>query len=123
MTSEKFHDVFEAQLAECRAEMGVKNADYASPENGDFLANFYETARRCDTTELQSWLVHFTKHIIAIEKYVKRGGHLTSEPIRGRIKDGINYLFLLRALVEELECATVEPSSSSPVGPPSTGGA
>lgn len=102
MTSEQFKQIFDAQLAECVSEMGVKNADYASPEDGDFLKNFYETAERTGSTPLQAWAVHFLKHIIAIERYVRKGG-LRSEPIRGRIKDGINYLFLLRGIVEELE--------------------
>lgn len=80
--------------------MNVKNADYADAESGDFLKNFYETAQRLELTPLKAWAVHFEKHVMAIEKFVKTGG-LASEPIDGRIKDGINYLVLLKALIEE----------------------
>lgn len=100
MTAEQFNVIVDAKLEDCRSEMVVKNADYAAPEDGDFLRNFYDTAKRTGTTPYQAWLVHFEKHIIAIERFCKSGG-LSSEPIHGRTKDAINYILLLEGLIEE----------------------
>jgi hypothetical protein len=108
VTAERFQAIKAALQSECDAEMDVKNADYAAPEDGDFLKNFHETAKRTGMSPYQAWLVHFEKHVMAIEKFCKTGG-LASEPIRGRMKDGINYLHLLAGLIEECETSTSEP--------------
>ena len=49
---------------------------------------------------MQAWLVFFLKHEECIEKFT-RGEYHDSEPIEGRIADAINYLLLLRAIIEE----------------------
>ena len=63
-------------------------------------AGFKQGAIRIGLTPLQVWAIYFYKHIAAIETYVKNGS-VSSEPIEGRIADAINYLILLRALIEE----------------------
>jgi hypothetical protein len=78
-----------------------KGVDYTQGEwEKDRLANFRKAADDAGTTMLQSWSVLFSKHLHAIQSYVKRG-RVESEPIHGRIHDAINYLILLMIMVSE----------------------
>lgn len=72
-----------------------KGMDYTQGEwEKDRLANFRMAARDAGVTVFQSWSVLFSKHLHAIQSYV-RNGRVESEPIQGRIHDAINYLILL----------------------------
>lgn len=89
------------QFEECIQEIQKKNLEYSGQDvSQDALGNFKETARRLGVSSIQAWAVHFEKHVMAIESFV-RTGRLHSETLSGRIKDTINYLVFLRALNEE----------------------
>ena len=76
----------------------TKGHDYAGEE--DALRNFKEQAVEAGITSAQVWAVLFGKHLKAIQTFV-REGDVASEPIEGRIHDGIPYLFLLLGLIRE----------------------
>jgi hypothetical protein len=54
------------------------------------------------------------KHYQAITNYVKTNGQSESEPISERIKDAINYLVLMQAIVVEKETMKIKESVDRP---------
>ncbi|HUC75830.1 MAG TPA: hypothetical protein VMS04_11095 [Vicinamibacterales bacterium] len=101
---------FRASLAELQLELtkltASKGEDYSNSD--DQLANFKRLAERLGTTPETIALVHLSKHLDAIDSYVRRRADATyrpSEPIRGRILDAILYLWLLECLRAEREPA------------------
>lgn len=76
----------------------TKGSDYSGDE--DVLANFKRLATKLELTKEQVLGVYMTKHLDAIDTYI-REGNVKSEPIDGRINDAIVYLLLLHAMVIE----------------------
>lgn len=101
MTRSTFIELKEQLLDEADSLMNSKNQDYTKG-NQDYLANFKEGVT-FDVNPLQTCGLFMKKHMDAIYNYIRTGGQSESEPIRERIKDGINYLILLNALIEEHE--------------------
>ena len=96
-----FNKLKDELLAEADSLMNCKNEDYTKG-NEDYLANFKE-GNLFGISPLQTCGLFMKKHMDAIYNYIKSGGQSESEPIRERIKDAINYLILLNALIEEHE--------------------
>lgn len=84
------------QLAEIFSDairiLADKNADYSS--SADRIRNFRKTAEKTGVSMEKVWLVYFSKGMDAIERYC-RDGELSSEKIRERILDAMNYMALL----------------------------
>jgi len=99
MTEQKFNDIVQQQIQECLELLKAKGLDYADKEV-DALSNFKTQADILKVSPLIVWAVYFNKHVISILKHV-RGEELATEGVEGRIADAINYLILLRALIEE----------------------
>jgi FtsZ-binding cell division protein ZapB len=112
MTGERFVKIVEDQLTSCIRVLRVKGSDYIA--NADRLSNFKEAARESGIEPLQAWLVYFLKHIEAIKKFTRKEYHF-SEPIEERIMDAINYLLLLRAMVEEMKEEEKTPEASETI--------
>jgi hypothetical protein len=74
-----------------------KGADYT--QQTDALANLRDMPRAGITGRQRLWVL-LSKHLAAIETYI-REGQVESEPIETRIQDAVLYLLLLGALVEE----------------------
>lgn len=89
----KFHD----QILDLNA---TKGHDYAGDE--DALANFKEAGRQAGVPPEQVWAIYTYKHWSAIMTFCKEG-HVTSEPIEGRITDLILYSYLLLGLIHDSE--------------------
>lgn len=90
----------------CLKEMQAKGADYSDRDiHEDALGNFKGSARDVGITALQTWFVHWDKHVRAIKRYVRTGGKVGSESIQGRLMDNANYSILLLALVRDLQAA------------------
>ena len=87
-------------LPTCFGIMRTKGIAYSGQE--DELANFKRVAQALKQDPLMIWFVYFMKHIDAITSYI-RGEYKDSEPIEGRVIDGITYLFLLYGLIKEDE--------------------
>ena len=72
--------------------------EYATAKNP--LANFEEIAEDLKMTREQVLWVYAYKHIQGIGAYI--GGYESQrEDVTGRLKDAINYLFILWAMIEE----------------------
>ena len=101
MKSEELYKIVNEEiLPDCFGIMRTKGMAYSGKE--DKLGNFKRVAQLLKQTPLMVWFVYFTKHFDAIASYI-RGEYKDSEPIEGRIKDGINYFFLLYGLIKEKE--------------------
>jgi hypothetical protein len=74
----------------------TKGAEYANSDNQ--LANFKRLGERLGLKPEAVILVYLTKHLDAIDSYV-RTGQVHSEPIEERIDDAILYLILLKASI------------------------
>jgi len=90
-------------LNDCIKILDVKGNDYTvGAGDKDRLFNFRSAAQQIGGSMLQVWYVYFYKHLTSVQRYVK-DGKVESEPIRERIKDLINYLYLLTLIIDELE--------------------
>jgi len=102
MTYEEFEKCFESRIDLCRRVLVGKNTEYA--RGGDKLSNFKKAAGRLGTTPETALLGMETKHSISIVDMIQdleRGIHHSMEKWEEKIGDELNYLFLLRGLLEE----------------------
>ena len=106
ITDTELMEIVESTYSDCFDTLSTKGADYASKT--DRLANFklisllIKATTGEDVSPKLVWLIYFAKHMIPVIRFAV-GTQLESEPIQGRIKDAINYLFLLAAFVAEQE--------------------
>lgn len=102
MKSEQLYNILkEKLLPECVAIMKSKGESYSGKE--DKLGNFKRCSKLADIPVKKAWFVYFVKHYDALTSYI-RGEYSDSESIEGRIKDMINYLILLYAIIYEEQC-------------------
>jgi len=85
-------------LPVCYDIMSTKGEAYSGLE--DKLGNFKRCSNLANVSIEKAWFVYFVKHFDALSSYI-RGEYKDNEPIKGRIIDFINYLFLLAAILEE----------------------
>lgn len=98
MNRKEFEIMREKILQECDDITLKKGIDYTK-SSGDVLLNFKE-GEMFGLTPLQTAGMFTKKHIDSIYNYIKTNGQSESEPIRERIKDAINYLLFINALIE-----------------------
>ena len=98
MEAQKFYDTIEELIDECLEIMKAKGLAYSG--KSDSFANFKRVADNLCMSRFQIWAVFFHKHVDALDSWV-REEYSDSEPITGRIKDLINYLFLLYGMIRE----------------------
>ena len=99
MTSERLFTLIEQEvLPQCMDIMKTKGEAYSGQE--DKLGNFKRCAKLSNMPIKKAWMIYFLKHFDALCSYI-RGEYKDSEPIEGRIKDMINYLFLLYGILVE----------------------
>jgi hypothetical protein len=67
----------------------------------DVLHNFKQVAARSGVTPEQAWAVYFLKHVDAILTIMTQPDLPVSEAPPGRFADGVNYLKLGYALLQE----------------------
>lgn len=99
MTFEEFDKLTEELFENVRVMRDTKGKEYARTE--DRFDNFNRLASRMDIPRETIWLVYFTKHMDAIESYIKHGRTFSDENIRGRIVDAMTYLALLAGMFGE----------------------
>lgn len=101
MNREEFNKHVDQLLDGCKSILGTKGEDYSYADT-DRLSNFKETAKEIEQSKYTIWYVYFNKGMSAIRRYIYKGA-VESENIHARIKDAINYLILLDALITEDE--------------------
>jgi hypothetical protein len=98
MKLEQFNRVTRYQVELCLSVLAEKGNEYSLSD--DRLDHFKESAAEQGTTPKQALWSMAAKHFTSLNGMCKHG-----QPDRGRwlekITDSINYLLLLRALVEE----------------------
>lgn len=108
MTAERFKKVIEEQLDMCKDILVVKAEEYATQ---DRLHNFKAAGgmMECDPKEALAGMM--AKHTISIYDMCRSGKRYEMYKWDEKITDHINYLLLLRAIVEE-EMAEEAPEPS-----------
>lgn len=101
MTFLEFEKYHEELMKDAIRLKDTKGKEYANSENR--FANFDRLSVRLRLPNLQIALVLLTKHMDAIESYIANGRTYSTEPIRGRIIDAINYLTLIGGMIAEKE--------------------
>jgi len=97
--SEELYQLIEKEiLPQCFAIMKSKGEAYSGTE--DKLGNFKRCSSLAGVPVEKAWYIYFVKHFDALSSYI-RGEYKDSEPIKGRIQDLINYLFLLSGILKE----------------------
>lgn len=100
MKAEVFNQIVEVQLERCRKILCFKANEYATE---DRLHNFRVAAALQGCTELQALAGMMAKHTVSVYDMVMGGQSYPMELWGEKITDHINYLLLLRAMVEEIE--------------------
>ena len=98
MEAQRFYDIIEELIDECLEIMKAKGLAYSG--KSDSFANFKRVAKNLSMSQYDVWYVYSAKHLDSLSSWI-REEYSDSEPITGRIKDLINYLFLLYGMIEE----------------------
>ena len=99
MNQKVFNEIVRNQIEKCVDTLGVKATEYA--EDSDRLHNFKNAAGMmgCDPKEALAGMM--AKHTISVYDMCRSGKSYPIELWNEKITDHINYLLLLRGLVEE----------------------
>ena len=97
MKTEQFNQVLNG-VEQCQATLGNKAKEYATE---DRLHNFHSAAILEGVTPIQSLGGMMAKHTISVYDMIGSGKDYPKALWEEKIYDHINYLILLRALVEE----------------------
>jgi len=100
MRAQDFYDSIEDLMDVCMEIMKSKGLAYSG--KNDSFANFKRVAKNLCMSQYYVWYVYFSKHLDSLASWI-RGEYSDSEPIESRIKDLINYLFLLYGMIKETE--------------------
>ena len=102
MTSERFDNLTEETFNKVITTLGVKKNEY-TPKL-DRLANFKSAAKLQNETPIEALGGMLAKHVISVYDYISRsaeGEYISIDSWDEKIIDVINYMILLRGLVEE----------------------
>lgn len=101
----EFNDVVIGQLEHCKSMLVVKGNEYApeasSNRDADRLAHFKKAAMLMRTTPKVALMGMLVKHYISLMDMCMDKGDCSKEKWSEKITDSINYLLILRAIVEE----------------------
>lgn len=98
MKSETFNQIVDAQLERCRNILCAKAKEYATE---DRLHNFKIAAALEGAGPIQALSGMMAKHTVSVYDMAMSGETYPQELWDEKITDHINYLLLLKALVEE----------------------
>lgn len=108
MNNTEFYARTEEFFKENLKVMQSKGSEYSGSD--DKFANFKRLAKMQGIPAESIWLTYFTKHFDSLVSFIRRvnqgesvaGIEATlSEPIAGRIGDMINYLYILKGMLDE----------------------
>ena len=105
MKIENFNSVVKAQLDTCENVLIGKGFEYApdavDETDVDRLAHFKKAAAIVNGTQKSALLGMLTKHLVSVSDMCTDGHTYPLEKWSEKITDSINYLLILRAVVEE----------------------
>lgn len=104
-----FNDVVKAQLERSEQLLTGKGREYAegaeANDGVDRLAHFKKAAALQSETPEQAAFGMLAKHLVSVSDMVASDEAYTLEHWNEKITDSINYLLIIRAIVEEKEMA------------------
>jgi hypothetical protein len=95
-----FNQVVEEQLAKCQGMLVSKREEYVMGTN-DVLHNFKQAANLRDCTVRQALGGMMVKHTVSVFDMIEAERTYDMATWNEKITDSINYLLLLRAVVQE----------------------
>lgn len=105
MTIEKFNKIVTSQIAACSNMLVTKGKEYAPETSDEIIADrllhFKKVAAIMSTTPEIALLGMLSKHIVSVSDMCTDKKAHPLEKWDEKITDSINYLLILRALVEE----------------------
>lgn len=105
MNQKHFNEIIESQADRCKSMLMTKGKEYAPKVIKDIaadrLAHFKKAAVVMDSTPKAALMGMLSKHLISVSEMCTNEEHYSKEKWDEKITDSINYLFILRALVEE----------------------
>jgi hypothetical protein len=107
MTSETFEKIMLDQMEICSKMLSRKAELYA---HGDRLSNFKKAGNLSGETSVKACWGMMIKHIVALSDYIvslENGKLYSKEEWQEKITDIINYLILMKALLEEIDLANL----------------
>jgi hypothetical protein len=108
MNNANFIESTKVFFQKCLDVMNTKGQEYSGSE--DKFANFKRLAKKYRVPTEEICGIYMTKHMDSIDSFIRerRAGKSVmelemglSEPISGRIGDAINYLFILKGIIDE----------------------
>jgi len=105
----EFEEILENQIDVVRKMMVGKRDEYAGDE--DVLHNFRNAANLTGETLEQALAGMMVKHTVSVYDMIATGEHFPLDKWNEKITDHLNYLILLRAIIEEKQKAWNEMQS------------
>lgn len=99
MTSAEFNKITQEQLEYCLSLLGVKNQEY-TPDGDDRLHTFAVAAALQGCSKKAALAGMMAKHTVSVYDMCQSGEYSKERWVE-KITDSINYLLLLRAMIEE----------------------
>ncbi|MDD3400731.1 MAG: hypothetical protein PHT58_03775 [Eubacteriales bacterium] len=100
MTGEKFTKIVNYQIDCCIKTLGFKESDYV-PDPNDRMRHFKVAAAMLGTNPKQALCGMMAKHTASIYEMCRAGSAYPMAAWEEKITDNINYLLILRALLED----------------------
>ena len=101
MLKETFDNIVDEQLARCHDLLIEKGKEYAP--GADRLAAFKKAAMFQNCTQAEAALGMMAKHLVSVTDMIQSGDRYSTSRWDEKITDSINYLLIIRAIVEEQE--------------------
>ena len=105
MIQKEFNDVIISQTERCKSILVSKGTEYApkaiKESNVDRLAHFKKAAVVMNSTPKAALMGMLSKHLVSVSDMCTDDKAYPKEQWEEKITDSINYLLILRALVEE----------------------
>lgn len=107
MKTKDFNNIVKEQLYRCENLLITKMREYAegsdTDESVDRLAAFKKAAALQNQTPIQAAFGMLAKHLVSVSDMAASGKEYSDERWNEKITDSINYLLIIRAIVEEEE--------------------
>lgn len=103
MNQNQFNDIFESTVSRCRNVLCSKAKEYATE---DRLHNFKQAGHIQEVTPVQALAGMMAKHTVSIYDMARSNDPYPESLWNEKITDSINYLILLRALIEDENLVT-----------------
>ena len=99
MTTATFNKIVSEQLHRCSNLLLAKEKEYALHE--DRLSSFKKAGALLGETPMQAALGMLSKHLVSVSDMIQSSGHFTISQWDEKLTDSINYLLIMRAMIEE----------------------